>query len=398
MANFPFFSDIDLNNNQLFKSRWENLSSAPSSPGDARFYFDTTTKLFRGWNGTNWSNFNNGFSPVSILTISSGSTSIDLANATMFAITLNQNTTITSIAGIPSGVSGIEIILSVTQDGAGNKTLAFPSGTTITGSIDTVGNSVSIVRLISFNAGTTWNAIVISPAASGVSSNYWTPNNLTTRWWLKASDSSSIQLGSGVSQWNDKKGNGSTIQGTASAQPAYISNGLNGKNVVRFDGGDTLTNAYDISNARTIAMVFKQNSPQNFFCGIVGGNLIVIINSNNICLRKSLDASIVIDSSISSQQFNIVIIQIAPNNAFLRVNGTLIGSDTSYNSFSGSLAIGGGGEANIAGDIAELIITESVLTTSDTEKLEGYLASAQEWSLQSLLPSNHPYKSSAPMV
>ncbi|MFM6022262.1 MAG: hypothetical protein ACKPER_04955, partial [Dolichospermum sp.] len=66
----------------------------------------------------------------------------------------------------------------------------------------------------------------------------WTPAQMSTALWLDAADSSTIILnGSTVSQWNDKSGNGrNAIQATATNQPAYTANGLNGKPVLTFDG------------------------------------------------------------------------------------------------------------------------------------------------------------------
>ncbi|MFM6254192.1 MAG: hypothetical protein ACKPEQ_34470, partial [Dolichospermum sp.] len=65
-----------------------------------------------------------------------------------------------------------------------------------------------------------------------------TPAQISTDLWLDAADSSTITLnGSTVSQWNDKSGNGrNAIQATATNQPAYTANGLNGKPVLTFDG------------------------------------------------------------------------------------------------------------------------------------------------------------------
>ena len=45
---------------------------------------------------------------------------------------------------------------------------------------------------------------------------------------------------------------------------------------------------------------------------------------------------------------------------------------------------------NLDGAIAELIVTPSVLSVSDRQKIEGYLA--HKWGLTANLPSDHPYK------
>lgn len=58
--------------------------------------------------------------------------------------------------------------------------------------------------------------------------------------WYDASDASSVTLnGTTVSQLNDKSGNGrNLVQGTALSQPAYVSNGINGKPAIAPDGVD----------------------------------------------------------------------------------------------------------------------------------------------------------------
>ena len=45
-------------------------------------------------------------------------------------------------------------------------------------------------------------------------------------------------------------------------------------------------------------------------------------------------------------------------------------------------------------DAAEIVLYNVVLTTTNIQKIEGYLA--WKWGLQANLPANHPYKSAAP--
>jgi hypothetical protein len=45
-------------------------------------------------------------------------------------------------------------------------------------------------------------------------------------------------------------------------------------------------------------------------------------------------------------------------------------------------------------DMYELLNYDGELTTTQREKIEGYLA--WKWGLQSTLPPNHPYKTAAP--
>jgi hypothetical protein len=46
------------------------------------------------------------------------------------------------------------------------------------------------------------------------------------------------------------------------------------------------------------------------------------------------------------------------------------------------------------GDIGEIVIFNSVLSTADREKMEGYLA--WKWGLEGSLPMGHTYESAPP--
>jgi hypothetical protein len=68
------------------------------------------------------------------------------------------------------------------------------------------------------------------------------PLSLAPQLWLDASDTATITESSGaVSQWDDKSGNGfNVIQATGANQPTTGVATLNNKNVIQFDGGDSL--------------------------------------------------------------------------------------------------------------------------------------------------------------
>jgi hypothetical protein len=81
----------------------------------------------------------------------------------------------------------------------------------------------------------------------------WNPSMISTALWLDAADSATITANSGaVSQWNDKSGGATNFtQGTASARPGTGSATLNGRNVLTFDGGDTLLAGDALDNVWT---------------------------------------------------------------------------------------------------------------------------------------------------
>jgi hypothetical protein len=77
-------------------------------------------------------------------------------------------------------------------------------------------------------------------AAAGFS-----PLSLSAELWLDAADTTTLTVsGSAVSQWSDKSGNARHfVQSTGTAQPSTGLVTQNGRNVLGFDGGDSLANA-----------------------------------------------------------------------------------------------------------------------------------------------------------
>lgn len=50
----PFNSNIELNKNEIQNALWHKLSSAPSSPTEGQYYYDTASKRLKYYNGTSW--------------------------------------------------------------------------------------------------------------------------------------------------------------------------------------------------------------------------------------------------------------------------------------------------------------------------------------------------------
>jgi hypothetical protein len=89
----------------------------------------------------------------------------------------------------------------------------------------------------------------------------------------------------------------------------------------------------------------------------------------------------------------------ATNDFTAHLDGTLLFS-TATNTVGingtgvGSRYIGRNTSVELAGKIGELVIFNAALSSTDREKMEGYLA--WKWGLVSNLPGGHPYKSSPP--
>jgi len=239
----------------------------------------------------------------------------------------------------------------------------------------------------------------------------WTPTQLTSAVWLDAADSATITLnGSTVSQWNDKSGNGRHVsQATAANQPTYTASGLNGKPVLTFDGvNDRLSTAsttLGITNSASLAVVTQMSSRTPPEQGIVGSDDLAarfgffITGANMIRWNPIANAynNIQASSVIGSQ---ILVGTAQSGSTALFRNGTSIATGTGPTGTMVSTPFGIGNMLpgttlpHFSGPIAEVIVSSSAFSTTDRQKLEGYLA--WKWGLQGSLPPTHPYKNFPP--
>jgi hypothetical protein len=206
--------------------------------------------------------------------------------------------------------------------------------------------------------------------------------------WLDASDATTISIGTGVSQWNDKSGNARhAMQATGASQPAYITAGKNGLNIVRFDGSnDGVEGAYTELSQCTIFVVAINNSGDfgRVFTQVTTGQT----DDFNIgiipILRKGASNELSIyNASIANFQADVVYDNTwklmkherGATNTTLKI-GAL--SSTVANSAIGTvdryrLGFNTSSNAQMNGDIAEVVVYNSVLSAGDTTLIETYL-------------------------
>jgi hypothetical protein len=244
----------------------------------------------------------------------------------------------------------------------------------------------------------------------------WTPAATTTALWLDAADASTVTTVSGnVSQWNDKSGNGRNVtQGTAGSRPAYTSAGLNGLNVLTFDGtADSLSNTSAALQRNvggsTIWAVARPGSNTAFSKFIVqtittapATRAVLLYDASTGFItggrRQTADTFQGTTATAYSSSAKILCGQFDYTNAALTAfeNGT----QTATRSFqtSGSTPNDAGGlfvgSNNLSatywnGIICEIIFTHSVPSQSLREQVEGYLA--HKWGLTGGLPGAHPF-------
>jgi hypothetical protein len=220
--------------------------------------------------------------------------------------------------------------------------------------------------------------------------------------WLDADDASTITLnGSTVSQWNDKSGNGrNASQATAVNQPTRTLNGLGGRTVITFDGtNDWLGLAASVFSNQlswSYAVVALKNSATEPVCLFTeraasnNASVGVLAASSTILNRAGgTDAATLIEQTEASA-FPVNAAQIlgsvqAPTSGSAYRNGNLTASNsaTKASLTFRALAIGGNQLNDTSpaaaqqwwpGPVAEVVITNTTLSTTNRQLLEGYLA------------------------
>jgi hypothetical protein len=261
------------------------------------------------------------------------------------------------------------------------------------------------------------NDVAFLAAAAGGAAP-WTPADITTALWLDAADASTITEVSGVvSQWNDKSGNGRNVsQGTAGARPALTAANLNAKDVLTFDGGDSLASSVNFpltgNAAFSIFYVAKKTTTGNGMTvgwgntslagkaagyyedstlrglAFAGGQIYNTTSSQNNIWHIAAFTKLPGAINTTSQAFR--------NGADVAMSGH---SSTTPDIASAPFAVGQWADfvaARFIGSMAEVIVTSSSASTFDRQRIEGYLA--HKWGLTANLPNDHPYKTAAPTV
>ena len=230
--------------------------------------------------------------------------------------------------------------------------------------------------------------------------NLWTPVQLgsSLALWLDAADASTVILnGSTVSQWIDKSGNGRHVsQATAADQPIYTLNGLNGLPVL--DWG-TAANSRALSRTGMTGYspvryfgVADYDGPNPFseYYGLISHPH---VSSNDLLITNANDQNWYFGNFILNGGGSSPVALPTISSPFV------FATDFAQNSNRSEIFIGR--DRNFRGrswigKISEIIALNTLPSTADRQRLEGYLA--HKWGLASNLPSDHPYKTSPPTV
>lgn len=252
----------------------------------------------------------------------------------------------------------------------------------------------------------------------------WSMVEIATALWLETTDPNTITTDTGVSQWQDKSGNGRHVaQATENRQPALLAAELNGYPVIRFDGSnDVLTRGSnslgrnvsglgmfavrrinDTSGAQILVQLTTATDATRAALAINSGE-------NRVSARRNDGDSIAqigdSDSLVADTwAIHAGVVDYTNTDGFLYINGELVASNTSFlttgstsNTDGQTLGVGGfgSGASNfLNGDLASVLVLHEAPNATLREKIEGYYA--WRFGLVGDLPANHPYKDELPL-
>lgn len=221
--------------------------------------------------------------------------------------------------------------------------------------------------------------------------------------WWDAADSSTVTLnGTTVQSWSNRSSGPALAQETAGAQPTYTAAGVNGRNVLTFDGGDVLSASASYgTQLSTIFMVFRENLASNFggFLAFTPASGNDNSNNNAILVESALNESLIVVQRSTSGQLasflgsgvlplSVMTVRAQAVGLLLRTNGTVRQNNTG-NSTSGtstgvvlggrfqSGAISGSFRANMT--VCEILHYTASLSDAEIARIERYLG--QKWGI-----------------
>jgi hypothetical protein len=235
--------------------------------------------------------------------------------------------------------------------------------------------------------------------------------------WYDASDPNANGIlpsnGATISTWKDKTTNANHM--IAQIAGTYATNNQNGLGTITCNNAWYRTTNTNPVYPFDVYVILKLNSITSHVDIIgVGSNNSDNFNSltfgeystsrwHNGSSGFSRTANAVASSTETSTSFLLMQWSIANNNFYIYRNGVQIVTTSSYTWSSISnqeFRIGArvyvSTSNNLTGSIAEVLFYNSQLSTTNRQKVEGYLA--WKWGIQNNLPTIHPYYDSAPTL
>jgi hypothetical protein len=375
---------------------------------------DATTKLTNAgysWNfkGMIWWQGESGASVSGLNTLISAvrtvlGNSYNVSNNSQFPVVITKIGYGTDLTPVANADAYVGIVDAATY---GHSASQNHVGRAAEGSSDTNSNGVNDM----FDIGEAY-ADKMQLAISGSTNAAWTPSSITTRLWLDMDDQTTFtSSGGNVTAIADKSGNNYTFNADGGSTLTAVNTSQNGKNILRFDNNSDATSFRSIAfpsavhryyfvvkvtasdSHDALVTLHKSNPTHQMIMFNLSGNGVfsgdwymspgthITSNSSNL-LNQWVMLSIELD---------------VPNTrATASLNGTPYNTNSTQSGLSnfGQVTVKLNDYQNNAdSDWGEVIFVEDV-SQSNSDKIEGYLA--HKWGLTTDLPSNHPYKTTAP--
>ena len=274
---------------------------------------------------------------------------------------------------------------------------------------------------VSGEYGITYIAAGCQPVTHGpyyIESNLWTPSQIVTALWLDASDSDSVFLDEygNVESWIDRSGNARDFtQDVVSSRPALEASVPAGRPKIFFDTFKYLerSNGWNSGNSHSIIAVVEPPSTGDrkylISAGVTESGdaanspLMLFALRNNNQKVGYFDGSAWRGSASATSGLQIIGFVLDGTNGSAETyrDGANLESGLPYagNDFDPTRRVILGARVGASNDwsgakIGEIIKIDGVVEAGVRQKIEGYLA--HKWGLADNLPSNHPYKNSAP--
>ncbi len=231
--------------------------------------------------------------------------------------------------------------------------------------------------------------------------------------WLDASDAASVSVsGSNVTQWSDKSGNLlHATQATAGNRPTYSAP----LSAVVFNGTSSFlsTSLTASSNTETVFAVTLFNNTITNTNTILGQSS--TSGGRQFCMNYvpnalSTNLQLVRMNQVVINQVNVTLQSNSRSlsgyvnqntlGSTLYFNGTPVNTTATPTAFTGSFTTTIGTRGNtlfdqtFTGNMYEILVYSGVLTTTQRQQIEGYLA--QKWGVSGNLPNTHPYYTNYP--
>ncbi len=376
---------------------------------------DATTKLTNAgysWNfkGMIWWQGESGSSVSGLNTLIAAirtvlGNSYNVSSTSQFPVVITKIGYGTDLTPVANADAYIGIVDAATY---GHATSQNHVGKAAEGSSDTTGNGVNDM----FDIGEAF-ADKMQLAISGSTNAAWTPSSITTRLWLDMDDQTTFtSSGGNVTAIADKSGNNYTFNADGGSTLTAVNTSQNNKNILRFDGNSDATSYTGVGFSTTAVhkwfFVVKVTASDNH-------DALVTFTKSNPTLQMIMfnmsgagvfsgDWYMNPGTSMSGNSTNLlnqwVMLSIELDVPNTRATASLNGTPYNTNIAQSGLSTFGTASVklndyqnNADSDWGEAIFVEDA-TQTNSDKIEGYLA--HKWGLTSDLPSNHPYKTTAP--